>query len=130
MAKKKKSNGPRRDTSDIASEPFLRPLVVVPAPRLAPPVLPDLEDRRRYNPTKTVAPPRSIRRDQARLTHRQTRNYSPFKNDPIKFADPTRVAICARREIRREVLHAKRIAGRSGLKKPRRNYWSSISCKR
>lgn len=128
MAKKKSKSGPRRDTPDIASEPFLpRPLVVVPAPRLSPSVLPDLEDRRRFNPTKTVTPPKSIRKDQARLTHRQTRY---FKNDPIKFADPTRIALCARREIRKEVLHAKKIAGRSGLKKPRRNFWSSISCKR
>lgn len=131
MAKKKKSSSSaRRDTSDIANVPLLtRPLVVHSAPPVSQPVL-DLEDRRRFNPTKTVSRPASIRRDQARLTHRQTRKYIPFKTDPVSFADPVRVSLCARREIRKQVLHAKKVAGRSGLKKPRRNFWSSISCKR
>lgn len=131
MAKKKpsKSSQARRDTFDIANEPLLPRPLVVPAVPVALPVL-ELEDRRRFNPTKTIAPPASIRRDQARLTHRQTRKYRPFKTDPVAFTDPMRVSLCVRREQRKQVLHAKKIAGRGGLKKPRRNFWSSISCKR
>lgn len=46
------------------------------------------------------------------------------------FEEPRRVLICVRRQSRKEVLFAKRKAGRGGMRPPRRNYWSSISCKR
>lgn len=129
MAKSKNhsshSNG-HRDTSVIAS----RRLVVLPVPRLSPLILPELEDRRTYNPTRSVAPPRALRKDHARLTLPVRRAKKHQTKTAVSFAVPQKVALCARREIRREVLHAKRVAGKSGLKKPRRNFWSSISCKR
>lgn len=134
MAKKKSKSKSHseshRDAIDVSSG--LRPLVVIPVSRLSPPsqAVIQLEDRRRFNPTKRIAPPASIRRSHARLTHRQRAKFVAFNRDTIGFNVPEKVAICARREIRKQVLHAKKVAGRSGLKKPRRNFWSSISCKR
>lgn len=46
----------------------------------------------------------------------------------LTFALPKRVALCVQRKNRKEVLHAKKIAGKNGLKAPRRSANSSISC--
>lgn len=46
----------------------------------------------------------------------------------LTFAIPKRVALCVQRKNRKEVLHAKKIAGKNGLKAPRRSANSSISC--
>lgn len=46
------------------------------------------------------------------------------------FEEPRKVLICIRRQSRKEVLFAKRKAGRGGMRPPRRNAWSSISCRR
>lgn len=54
----------------------------------------------------------------------------PFLSHRLGFHTPQRVALCVRRKARREVLHANRQAGRRGLRPPRRNAWSSISCRR
>lgn len=48
----------------------------------------------------------------------------------LAFSDPGRVLICARRKIRREVMFARRKTGRVGQKRPRFNWYSSISCRR
>lgn len=53
---------------------------------------------------------------------------SPFHK--LSFAVPKETAICVRRETRREVLFAKKRAGGGSRKKPHRNFYSSISCKR
>ena len=47
----------------------------------------------------------------------------------IAFADPKRIALCIRRQKRKEVLHALNKTGKIGQKKPQRNEYSSISCK-
>lgn len=46
------------------------------------------------------------------------------------FAEPERTIVCIRRGVRKEVLFAKRKAGRGGNRRPRRNWLSSISCRR
>ena len=51
----------------------------------------------------------------------------------IGFINPARVVICARRRMRREVLHAFRKVGAGGgarfpRKKPRYNEWSGVVC--
>lgn len=130
MAKKKtKSHSPAARPIVAASRPRL---AVVSVPRLSPETLRELEDRRLYNPTKTVSPPRSIRRDQARLTLPVRRANKPHRPPALfhqpAFAIPDRVAICVRRKVRKEVLHAKKVAGKSGLRKPRRNFWSKVQC--
>lgn len=99
------------------------PLRLLPV-RLA---LPQVEDRRRFDPLGVFRPARSLGpRSDARIVVRQNR---PFKfPDVHQFAVPDRIAVCVRRQERREVLHAKRKLGRGGAGK--RNFWSSISCRR
>lgn len=45
----------------------------------------------------------------------------------ITFRDPRRVDLCARREARRRVMHARGSAG-GKVRRPRRNSWSGVSC--
>lgn len=80
------------------------------------------EDRRRFRPDKSVAPP-SKPRAAARL--RQGRYPGT-----IHFAQPDRLALCIRRYVRARVMHATGFAGirKFKFKKPRRNFWSRISC--
>nr|QJB20444.1 MAG: hypothetical protein [Microvirus sp.] len=48
----------------------------------------------------------------------------------IKFALPHKTAICIRRKIREEVLHALRRTGKgANRRKPHRNRFSGVSCK-
>lgn len=48
----------------------------------------------------------------------------------IGFEQPRRVLVCVRRQVRREVLHARGVAGSRGLRAAVRNVYSSISCRR
>lgn len=95
--------------------------------------LQQIEDRRTWHPDGTHRPARSF----TRSTHRLTAPYDPSEAFGISFDRPTykigflnpnRVLICVRRKIRRQVLHAFRIAGGSGFKKPRFSEYSRISC--
>jgi len=99
------------------------------------PTLTELEDRRTWNPLGSVAPARSISRDRHRLqatavTTTQFRSNSrPAKfSHFIGFALPRKVLICIRRKRRKEVLHARRKTGKSGQKRPVRNFYSKIKC--
>lgn len=133
MAKRKsksKTHSPAAPTNVSANRPVR--LAVVSAPRLSPQTLRELQDLRRFDPTASTRPASSVRRDQARLTQPVRRAKKPTKPAPLwsqpQFAVPKKVAICVRRQTRKEVLHAKKVAGKSGLKKPRRNMWSKIRC--
>lgn len=128
MAKKKSNSKSSTPTAAHPTAVASPRLVVRPVVRLSPVTLPLIEDRRRYNPTKTVAPPASIRKDQARVTLKSPRARILQTNTPLGFSVPEKVALCVRRAVRKEVLHAKKVAGKSGLKKPRRNFWSKIKC--
>lgn len=46
----------------------------------------------------------------------------------LKFHQPERIAICVRRKQRKEVLFAKKKAGKRGQRKPRFNKWSKVRC--
>lgn len=99
-----------------------RPIRSVPSLRSPPRYV---SDRRRYNPTRVVSAPYSSRRSATRLRDRSRSLTSPTV---IGFADPRKVEICRRREERRQVLHAKGVAG-GRVRKPRRNKWSGVSCR-
>ena len=86
-----------------------------------------IEDRREWNP-EPISPARSSPRYGARLTVDRSPARSQTKAR-VSFAMPNKVAICVRRGIRREVLHALAIAGGKGFRKPRRGPYSSISCR-
>ena len=48
----------------------------------------------------------------------------------LGFQTPERTLVCVRRKVRREVMFARRKAGRRGQRPKRFNWFSSISCKR
>lgn len=80
-------------------------------------------DRRRFNPTRSISPPHSVRRYAARVT---ATKYGSLNS--LRFADPRLVALCVRRKIRREVVFALRKNKAGSGSKKRKNFWSHISC--
>lgn len=88
------------------------------------------EDRRRFDPRRSLAPPGALSRA-ARVL--RVASPSQYSTDPgrvpvgITFAAPEKVAICVRRRVRKEVLFAKGRGG-GGNRPPRRNYWSDVQC--
>lgn len=48
----------------------------------------------------------------------------------LAFAEPSSVAICVRRKQRREVLLARGHGGKKGQRRPKRNWYSNIRCRR
>lgn len=97
------------------------------------------EDRRSFHPAGPSRPAFSLPRSAAvvrvpspprtRTSVDGAKARTP-KLYQLQFAVPAKVALCVRRKRRKEVLHAKGIAGsKKRMRSPRRNYWSSISCK-
>lgn len=125
----------------------------LPSPRLSPkaPLL-EVEDRRQFHfdsaqrSAKTVlGTPAAIKVSDAprpgrnvpsskKSVRAQSNRYGPNVHSQTKgklvFAEPDRVVVCVRRQRRKEVLFAKKRAGKSGLRKPRFNWMSKISCRR
>lgn len=130
MAKSSKSRV-RRDARVIAN-PFQGLLDLGELPRSSP-KLTQLEDRRAYYPG--VYKPASYR-DRGKRAFLSIPNQAKPKirstrfSHVVKFEDPRGVLVCVRRHRRREVLFATKKAGRGGMKKPRRNLFSNISCRR
>jgi len=102
---------------------------------------PLLEDRRAFYPgdlPTSWSPARTVGGTPARLRvvpglrprslpTTQARTFWPSAS--IGFQKPQSVVICVRREQRRQVLHALGAAG-GRVKRPTRNEYSSVSCKR
>lgn len=140
MAKSRKSSKvTRRDTSAIASD-RLRSLLAFSLPRRSGPTLLEVEDRRQFNPgvlrARTIStrpavtsmrapPPRKPARGKAR----RRKVPSLFRGPEIHaFEIPRSTLVCVRRAVRKEVLHAKRKAGKA-VRRPKRNALSAVSCK-
>lgn len=108
-------------------------------------------DRRLYRPDESTRPPthrtplasrvilqvikirKRKRQFHARLPWRKYNpEYQAKKQIRLRlgFNIPRRLETCARRAIRKEVIFATKKAGKSGQKKPIRNFWSAISCRR
>lgn len=107
-------------------------------------------DRRLYRPDKSTRPPTHRSPLAARVTlqvikvrqrrrqfHAKLDKYTnPFHKPKtylrtrLGFSLPRRIEACIRRSVRKEVIHAKRHAGKGGQKKPIRNFWSAISCRK
>jgi small-conductance mechanosensitive channel len=128
----------RRDTSDIASDLSPRALPVnrytvnfntqlrdlekrqLQAARdIARENLLALEDRRRYKPDRTVRPPTAIKRKYTRIVPHRLH---------VRFNVPSKIALCLRRKVRKEIMHAFKKAGKGGMKKPKFNFWSKVGC--
>lgn len=116
----------------VFSTPVLSPVVLPdPVPFSA---LPQIEDLREFNPdpevsANTISGPADVGEVYSPPVSRPT----PQKSNHMPrgqraFANPERVAVCVRRQQRREVLHALRRTrrGRGGLR--RRNRFSDIRC--
>lgn len=119
----------------------------VPVFKVSPAVPPPLatphpvEDRRVFHPERADRPALAIDGRPARFTlnnrpQKKSRLQARFRSvasqtkAAVAFQAPRQVLVCVRRQRRKEVLFAKRQAGRRGLRKPRRTWLSSISCKR
>jgi len=100
----------------------------------APMRLREYEDRRSFHPEGDYAPAKSFSQSRHRLTvkklrqHRAAPSLKTYSPSFVAFEQPNKVLICVRRKIRKEVLHAFRKAGRSGQRRPRRSWFSAISC--
>lgn len=107
----------------------------------------EYEDRRLYNPLQKAASPVSFQNRRVYYTPVQRqRTRSPLSvqdgmalqsqiawgSVPVRlgFQRPESVVVCARRSIRKQVMHALGHAGKGGQKKPVFNELSKISCRR
>lgn len=126
----------------IAPRP--RPPLLVVRRSFQSPVLRQLEDRRTFHPAGRQRPAAGffLPRHQLRVaTPKRSvsvvtgpyQGVSPsaalFSSPPIGvgFVAPRQVAICIRRKTRREVIHARGIAG-SKVRRPRRTEYSGVIC--
>lgn len=136
----KKSNG-RRDVLTLYSqppianhrlpEPFRLPSVSYKTNQFA---LSLIEDRRQHEPGRSP-----LRRDvrqfavgrpaRLALVEKPTQRQPSYTKALVAFAEPNKLPLCVRRGVRKEVLHAKGVAGSRNLNKPTRNQWSDVSCR-
>lgn len=102
-------------------------------------VMRQYEDRREFHPDGRHQSPRSINKFHTEFQVRRAPRarvepvdftQNSFQAVPwnISFVKPREVLTCVRRKIRREVLHAFRVAGKRGLSGPRYNEFSKVSC--
>lgn len=126
MAKKSKTyRPPGRDGSTIASRRL-------PLWTSTPVNLSLFQDLRSFHPAGPSRPLFTFRPNAARVVAKapapSRSGRMRFSHPGLSFAAPDSVLVCVRRSRRKEVLFAKNKAGKRGQKRPRRNYWSSISC--
>lgn len=119
-SRSKSRNGSfQRDAFDIASG--VRPLLEhPPLLRSGRTVLLEIEDRRLFRPSGRVASVASYRRPNHLLGAKGMKR--------VRFHAPKHIVLCVRRKERKEVLHAKGVAGGRVSGRRRRNSFSSISC--
>lgn len=87
-----------------------------------------LEDRRLWHPERVFRPAFSLTRSAKRLVLKSPTKHQAAKlSEGLKFADPRKVVICVKRKIRKQIMHVIGAAG-GKVRKPRRNYWSEVSC--
>lgn len=121
-----------RDASAIASPDIfpdlfrLRPLSTHPRSGHT---LTEIEDRRTWSPgvTRRSRTPRQIAR--VLMSIPKASKSRSMSREVYSFKLPLQTAVCVRRDIRKQVIHARGVAGRK-VRKPRRNALSSISCRR
>lgn len=96
------------------------------------------EDRREFNPDGQFRNARSFNDWWHRLitapapapARFSTRTFKIGPPAKIGFQDPEKVLTCVRRQIRKEVMFAKRRTGRRGQKKPNWTWRSHVTCKK
>lgn len=121
--RKDKDKERTRDISTPIASP-LRSLLIQKAVYTA---LQALEDRRRYYPAPHIEPARATRRSATQLVPNRPVVRKKDVPQSVQFNTPKSVALCVRRHTRKEVLFAKRYAGRGGRKRFRRAKWNAYS---
>lgn len=90
-----------------------------------------LDDRRRFDPAGPLRPAYSVYRDDRRLIAKSS-PVGSVRNDTLSarvgFVVPERVAVCVRRQQRKEVIHALGKQGGGGSRARRRNRWTDVDC--
>lgn len=119
MARKSRNT---RDNRVIANRPRLglRPLSSL----FSTGVSRQIEDRRLFHPDGYSRPASSFQSFNHRLRASPSRKL-PFG---VGFVSPSKVLVCVRRKIRREVMFAKGGAGSRRMSRPRRSYYSDVRC--
>lgn len=88
-----------------------------------------LEDRRLYHPDPLPIAQASIRSASRLVAKQNPRFKQPSQTKAIiAFAEPSKVSVCVRRGIRKQVIHALGVAG-GKVRRGRRSAYSDISCK-
>lgn len=136
MARRSRRGSSRRSTAD-ARRDTPRIASGVPLLRSLSKSLSLVEDRRHFHPAGDFRPARSRRSANHRLDAADRRLRSPvpvWKSESIPsrvvFHAPKSVLICVRRNRRREVLFASGGASKRHKRRPRRNWFSAVSCRR
>lgn len=124
----------QRDLTTLFQPPIARPRLLTP-PRITAGVIltavvPD--DRRMYDPTRNTRRISSYGLNRHAVVPANVDRFGKAIRDlpyKLRFELPGRLAICVRRRTRREVLHALRHAGKTGMQRRKRiNFWSNVSC--
>lgn len=147
MARRRKKKNRTRDANDISRRSlrsanyFLSHDIWTPLDEFTRQDILNLDDERTFHP-ETHRPFRSLRKESSRLTAEVR---LPSKSQPagprvrgahffepsgvIKVAVPEELSMCERRRRRKEVMFAKRKAGKGGQKRPRWTENSKVNCK-
>lgn len=145
----RRSRDKREDNSPSLMPALLRPTApsVSPLPSPARTILQEIEDRRTYHPLGDARPARFSTGGPSRISvkdrsyngryryadpHRTSKNIhlNSGTKAPLSFASPDATIVCVRRKTRKEVLFAKRRAGRGGKqRRHRRTLYSGVQCK-
>lgn len=89
----------------------------------------EIEDRRTFKPDRPYLNPLTKQASPTRVKIKSVYDEtSLYPSSKLTFFNPENVLVCVRRSIRRQVMHAKGIAGSRGLSSPRYNELSRISC--
>lgn len=148
MAKSKNTNSTsstsRRDINVIASGTLHRPSrpSFVDLSRFSQPFRPIVlhtQDRRFWHPDNVSRPGATFRKaaNLSLVPGRKfkygpsPKSYTPGAerlSDRVGFEDPSRVAICVRRNVRKEVIHALGKAGKGKTRRPKQTEYSKVRC--
>lgn len=138
-----RSGQEERDPSPIANDPLDSLLFepVSPATPFSPSPVPfddlaEIQDRRLFHPDPdyvgTITGDAEIGEVYSPSVPRKTNKKHPLQTSMprgvMAFSQPAHVAVCVRRQQRREVLHALRKTGRGGSARRRYNHNSKIRC--
>lgn len=82
----------------------------------------------RISPRSPYNPIRKIERDLINTTTGEIASFGAYDPFKISWENPYKMIICLKRQMRREVMHALGMAGKSGFKKPKFTQHSFVRC--